>query len=357
MTVDSVKGNGQSSRIRKVSAVDEYNAAASRSWMRRARSSALPLVLVILLVLLPNGLQPFQQGLATRILIYGLLAMSLDLVYGYGGMVSLGHAALFGAGGYITGLLMVNKGVTDFWVGALAGVGGAIVLAAIVGFLSLRTKGIYFVLVTFALGEMVYSLAQQWSALRTFGAQAVVGVSPPRVTPLTIQWTSQNVYYFTLAVVLLGAALLFALTRSRFGSILKGIRENENRMAAMGFNTWLYKYTAFLASGAIAGLAGVLFVYYSGIIAPSNVDISQSGLIVLMIIMGGTGRLWGAVIGAAIVELTQFYAQQWTPDHQDMALGVLFVLTLIVMRGLAAWRMRRERIGGRGRQVEMEMAS
>lgn len=317
----------------------------------RWRALPIPIVLLAALIWLPNALAPFQQDLATRILIFGLLAMSLDLVYGYAGMISLGHAAFFGAGGYATGLLMVRSGVTSFWTGALVGVLVAVALAAFVGFISLRTRGIYFILVTFALGQMVYSLAQQWSVLHTSGAEAVVGISPPVVAPFTIQWTSQNIYYFTLVICVLGAVVLFALTRSRFGSVLKGIRENERRMSAMGFNTWLYKYAAFLISGAVAGLAGVLFAYSSGIVAPSNVDVSQSGLIVLMIIIGGTGRLWGALIGAAVVEIAQFLAQQYTPDHQDMALGVLFVATLIVLRGTALWRARSAR---REREVEPE---
>lgn len=295
-------------------------------------------VALVLLLAAPFGLEPFQQDLLTRILIFALLAMSLDLVYGYAGMISLGHAAFFGAGAYAIGLLQIRAGISNFWIGAPVAIVCAALLAAVVGFIALRTKGIYFILVTFAMGQMVYSLAQQWDALHTSGAEAVVGITPPTVAPLTIDWTSANIYYFTLVVAAAGTVILFGVTRSRFGTILKGIRENRQRMEALGFNTWAYQYVAFISAGAVAGVAGVLFAYYSGIVAPSNVDVSQSGLLVLMIIMGGTGRLWGGIIGAVVVQLTAFLAQEHTPDHQNLVLGVLFVLTLMVLRGHARWR-------------------
>lgn len=306
-------------------------------WVRRATF----VVFAALLVLLPLGLAPFQQDLASRIVILAVLAMSLDLIYGYAGMISLGHAAFFGAGGYTVGLLMVDGGITNFWIGASLSILVAAVVAAIVGFIALRTRGIYFILVTFAMGQMVYSLAQQWDVLHTSGAEAVVGIGPPEVTPLAIQWTSLNTYYFTLVVGGAAALVMFLLVRSRYGTILRGIRENRPRMSALGYNTWLYQYTTFVVAGAIAGLAGVLFAYQSGIMAPANVGIAQSGLIVLMIIIGGIGRLWGAVIGAAVVELAAFLADQYVPDHKNMVLGVLFVIALVVLRGIAITRKNR----------------
>lgn len=302
---------------------------------RRGVTALISVVVLFGLLTAPFALVPYQQDLLTRILIYALLAMSLDLVYGYAGMISLGHAAFFGAGAYAIGLLEVRAGITNFWVGAPVAIVCAALLAAVVGFVALRTRGIYFVLVTFAMGQMVYSLAQQWDALHTSGAEAVVGITPPTLGLVTVDWSSANVYYFTLVVVAIGTAVLFALTRNRFGTILRGIRENQQRMAALGFNTWLYQYVAFIASGAIAGVAGVLFAYYSGIVAPSNVDVSQSGLLVLMIIIGGTGRLWGGIIGAIVVELTAFLAEQHATDHQNLVLGILFVVTLVVLRVVA----------------------
>lgn len=309
-------------------------------------------LIIAVLVLLPLPLAPYQQDLATRIVVFSVLAMSLDLIYGYAGMVSLGHAAFFGVGGYVVGLLMVRGGIVDFWVGAAAGVAAAAVAAAVVGLIALRTKGIYFILVTFALGQVVYSLAQQWRVLHTSGAEAVVGISPPEVTPLLVQWTSRNIYYFSVIVGGLGALVLYRASRSRYGMILKGIRENQQRMAALGFNTWLYQFTAFVLAGAVAGLAGVLFAYSTGIMAPSNVGISQSGLIVLMIIIGGVGKLWGAVVGAVVVEVTDFLAQEHLPSHENLVLGLLFVLTLVVMRSVAVGRKR----VAAGRRDEREAA-
>jgi branched-chain amino acid transport system permease protein len=314
---------------------------ARRPRRRPVAGVAWTVAVVAVLVLLPLPLPSYLQDTATRVLVFALLAMSLDLVYGYGGMISLGHAAFFGAGGYAVGLLMVDGGIGDFWVGAAVAVGCAAVLSAVIGFVALRTRGIYFILVTFALGQLVYSLAQQWSVLHTGGAEAVVGISQPDIPPFDIDWDSQAGYYFTLAVVLVATAVLFWLTRSRFGSVLRGIRENEMRLSAMGVNTWLYKYVAFIVSGAFAGLAGVLFAYSSGIMAPSNVGIAESGLIVLMIILGSTGRLFGAAIGAVVVVLVQFVAEQVVPEHENMVLGVVFVLAVLLLRGGIVARVER----------------
>lgn len=325
-------------------ASDQQGATRSRVRPGQPARWSRPATLVAfaaLLVLIPLALAPYQQDLVTNIVILAVLAMSLDLVYGYAGMISMGHAAFFGAGGYTVGLLMVDGGITNFWIGVSLSILVAAIVAAIVGFIALRTKGIYFILVTFAMGQMVYSLAQQWDALHTSGAEAVVGIGPPEVTPLAIQWTSLNVYYFTLVVGGAAALVMYLLVRSRYGTILRGIRENRQRMSALGYNTWLYQYTAFVIAGAIAGLAGALFAYHSGIMAPANVGIAQSGLIILMIIIGGVGRLWGAVIGAAVVELAAFLADQYVPDHKDLVLGVLFVIALVVLRGIAITRKKR----------------
>ncbi len=301
---------------------------------RRPRAGLIwSVAIVAVLVFLPLPLAPYLQDGATRVLIFALLAMSLDLAYGYAGMISLGHAAFFGAGGYAVGLLMVRGEIYNFWIGAAAAICAAALLAAIIGFIALRTRGIYYILVTFALGQLVYSLAQQWSVLHTSGAEAVVGITQPDVPPFDIVWSSQNVYYFTLVVGLVATALLFWIARSGFGSVLKGIRENEARMSAMGFNTWLYKYAVFIVSGAFAGLAGVLFAYSSGIVAPSNVGIAESGLIVLMIILGSTGRLYGAALGGAVIVIVQFIAEQKIPEHENMVLGVVFVLAVLLLRG------------------------
>lgn len=324
------------------SATDSPPPAESPQRPRSGQRRRLVLVVVLLVLLVaPGVIQPFHLEVLTRVVIFALLAMSLDLIYGYAGMVSLGHAAFFGAGGYATGLLMVRWGVTDFWAGLVVAVAVAAALAALVGFVALRTRGIYFILVTFAMGQMVYSLAEQWDFFHTGGAEALVGVAPPVVAPFAIEWTQQNLYYLVLLVCLVGAVVLHLLTHSGFGSVLKGIRENETRMQVLGYNTWLYKYGAFVISGAVAGMAGNVFAYYAGIIAPSNVDVSQSGLLVLMVIMGGVGRLYGAAVGAAVITVVQFIAVQYLPERQDMVMGILFVLTLIALLSGPRLRARR----------------
>jgi branched-chain amino acid transport system permease protein len=302
-------------------------------FMNRRRAWLVGLAVIAVLALLPVLLPPYLQGVATRVLIFALLAMSLDLMYGYAGLWSLGHAAFFGVGGYTVALLMVERGVTSFWVGAGLGVLAAAVASAILGVVALRVRGIYFILVTFALGQMLASLAQQWDALQTSGAEAVVGIVPPEITPFVIDWSAEAIYYFVAVVVILAALALSSAVRSPFGDVLLGIRENEGRMSALGYNVWLYKYAAFVVAGAFAGLAGVLFVYQAGLIAPTNLGVAQSGLVMLMVILGGAGTLWGPALGAAIVVLVQYYASDLAPAREDLILGLLFLVTLLVFRG------------------------
>jgi branched-chain amino acid transport system permease protein len=321
---------------------------------RRARSGLSLLALLAVLVLVPLLFTPYlQETLAARVLIFALIAMSLDLAYGYAGMMSLGQAAFLGVGGYTAGLLMVRGGVTNFWIGCSLALLCTGVVAALFGLVCLRTKGVYFILVTFALGQMVASLGVQWGFLHTNGAEAVVGVDLPEVPPLDIAWSPLSSYYFVLVVAGLATVVLAWLTRSRFGSVLKGIRENEARMSALGYNTWLYKYTAFVLSGVFAGLGGVLFAYHTSIVAPENINVTESGLLLLMVIIGGAGRLYGAAVGGAVIIVVQFFANQYLGEHVILVLGVVFLVAALALKGGIVGRLQRagER-WGRGRHAD-----
>ncbi|MCD6727580.1 MAG: branched-chain amino acid ABC transporter permease [Solirubrobacteraceae bacterium] len=300
---------------------------------RPLRAIAIGLVLLVALVVVPLPLASYHQDLATRVLIFALFAMSLDLLYGYAGLMSLGHAAFFGVGGYTVGLLMVQRDVTSLWAGAAIALVATAVAAAIFGIVALRVRGVYFILVTFALGQMLASLGQQWHVLQAGGAEAVAGILQPEIPPFTILWDSLSFYYFALVVVVAATLGLIAIVRSRFGDALKGIRENETRMAALGYDPWRLKYAAFVISGVFAGIAGILFAYQNGLIAPTNVDVAQSGLVLLMVILGGAGSLVGAALGAVVVVLVQYWATDLVPERVNLVMGSLFVATVLVLRG------------------------
>jgi branched-chain amino acid transport system permease protein len=292
----------------------------------------LPVAVLILGVfVLPFVISSQQESLLTRALIFGLMAASLDLAYGQAGLYSLGHAALAGVGGYTAGLLMVRYDIESFWLLVLAAVVASALASLVFALLSLRTRGLYFILVTLALGQMVANLAQQWDFLKTSQAEAVTGIVMPSLGVAT-EWTSGTIYQFVLVVVVIGLFLIQRMIGSPVGLALRGSRENEVRMEALGYNVWSYRVAAIVLSGTLCGLSGALFAFHSGLIAPTNVGVIASGLLVLMAIIGGSGTRWGAFIGGIIVTLLQFYATQWSLDRAPMIIGLLFILTALLVR-------------------------
>ncbi len=251
---------------------------------------------VVLAVLLsaPQFLGTAVIGLLTKILIFALVGMSLDIVFGYTGMWSFGHAALAGVGSYAAAILIEKAGVSSFWIVAPASLVAAGVMSALIGAISLRTSGIYFLLITFALGQLVYSIAFKWRSL-TGGFDGLGGIPYPDLGFFEVN--GSNFYYLILSFVTLCAFLIYFILKSPFGFALQGIREDETRMQALGYDTWLYKLIAFIISGLFAGVGGLLYVYYNGLIAPPNVGMDASGLIMIIIIIGGTGTLWGGYFG------------------------------------------------------------
>ncbi|MEO5663410.1 MAG: branched-chain amino acid ABC transporter permease [Nocardioides sp.] len=297
----------------------------------RARRVAPVAILVVAAFLLPFLLSTQQESLLTRALIFGAMAASLDLAYGQAGLYSLGHAALAGVGGYTAGLLMVRYEVQSFWLLMLAVAGASAAASMAFALVSLRAKGLYFILVTLALGQMVANLAQQWDFLKTAQAEAVTGIVMPSLGFATI-WNPGTVYQFVLVVVVV---MLFTIQRiigSPVGLALRGARENGVRMSALGYDVWRYRVAAIVLSGTLCGLSGALFAFHSGLIAPSNVGVAASGVLVLMAIIGGSGTRYGAFVGGVVVTLLQFYASEWSMERAPMIVGVLFILTALLIR-------------------------
>ncbi len=303
-------------------------------------SSGLAVGAVAVLFLSPLFLSTSQQSLVTRALIFALMAASLDIAYGHGGLPSLGHSALVGVGGYTVGILMVRHGVDSFWLGALAAMALGVVAAAIFGLLALRAKGIYFILVTFTLGQMISNLAQQWKFLKSTGVDAIVGIGMPSIG-LSFEWSSASFLRFVLVVTVVAMLVIMQILRSPFGLALRGVRDNEQRMEALGYHAWWYKLAAIVVSGALGALAGALFAYHSGIITPTNVGVAASGLLVLMVVFGGSGTTYGPVVGGFVITIIGFYASELNKARAPLIVGLVFIATALALRGGLAGAVQR----------------
>ena len=317
------------------------------------RSIVLLTALAIALALPPVALglgEPFYVTLASRMLIYGLAAASLDLILGYGGMVSFGHAAFFGAGGYVVGILYVHGFEGSAVLGLFAGSDNALivwplamlvagVLALLIGAVSLRTGGVYFIMITLAFAQMLYFF---FVSLEAYGGDDGLSLYGRSRLP-GLDLSNRTVFYYVCLVLLLAfLGLAHRLTRSRFGMVIRGVRENERRMLALGFPVWRYKLTCFAMAGAVAGLAGALSANQTEFVSPAMMHWSRSGEILVMVILGGIGTLVGPVFGAVAFLLLEEVLARWT-EHWAIVFGPLLILVvLFARRGLYGW------LAGRG---------
>jgi branched-chain amino acid transport system permease protein len=293
------------------------------------------IVIGLFLLTLPFYTDLSIVSLFNKILIYGLLVMSLDLLVGYTGLLAFGHAAFFGIGAYTTGILIKHYHVSSFWLSAPAGVFMAVLAALVFGVVALRASAIYFLLITLAMGQLVHGIvhtsARPLGAL-TGGSDGLGGIPYPEIG-FSFSFSPNSFYYFTLVILILCALLLYWITKSPFGYSLQGIRESEIRARTLGYNTWLYQYIAFIIGGLFAGVAGVLYVYYNGFISPEGVGMGASGLLWLMLIIGGSGTLWGGLIGSGVLLSLQYFVSGFTPQRWPLILGACFVGIIMFYRG------------------------
>ncbi|MFH1766361.1 MAG: branched-chain amino acid ABC transporter permease [Gemmatimonadota bacterium] len=301
-----------------------------------------PYLLVgVILIILPPFMSSYVQSVTTRFLIFALFAMGYNLAFGYAGLLSLGHAAFFGAGGYVVAVMKLHHASNLFWIGTPLGILVATIIAALFGVIALRVSGIYFLLVTFALGQLLYSVAWNVKWLNTPGMQGISGLSLPSFGIPGFEMGITSFYYLVLIIFAICFCLLKRIVNSPFGHTLVGIREGEPRMKAIGYNTWLYKYLAFVVSGFFAGVAGVLFGYYNYLISPTHLAVGTSFMPMVMSIIGGVGTLTGPIIGAAVIIFVELYASIMTPERWPLILGGLFVLAIMFAReGLAVYLTR-----------------
>ena len=276
--------------------------------MRRAVASAFPAALVTsALVVFPAVGGRYEVDLVSTMFVLAILALSLQLLVGQAGLVSLGHAAFMALGAYTAAFLLRAPGPRSLWLMALAGMGVAATYALPVAALSLRTRGVYFIMVTLAFAQLVYFVLHDTGIAGGSDGVSVTGV--PELSffgwvPFDVT-RSRPFYYTALVILIMVFALLTLLGRSRFGRALTGIRLNEQRMRAVGFSTYPYKIGAFVVAAMLAGLAGVLRAAKDGYVNPELSSWHQSGAVLVMIILGGVGRLRGAVIGAFTFVLLQ----------------------------------------------------
>ncbi len=297
--------------------------------MRLARFSGQQVVAAVIFFLLlvsPPFLSSFLLTLLTQALIYGILAMSLDIILGYTGLASLGHAAYFGIGAYSVGILATRYGAA-FGITLPAGVLLAVLVAAIFGTVALRATGVYFLMITLALGMIAWGLAHRWVTM-TQGDNGISAISRP---DLGLPWSlslSIPFYYFALAAFLIAFWILRVIVRSPFGQTLVGIRESESRMRTLGYHVWLHKYIGFVIAGGFGGFAGVLWAYYNGFVSPVDLQLATSVEVLLMVALGGRGSLIGPALGAGIIvllkNLVSVYTHRWL-----LILGAVYILTIV----------------------------
>ncbi len=282
---------------------------------------------VVALAVFPLGAGNYPVKLLQEILIWGIFAMSLDLLMGYAGMVSFGHSAFFGIGGYVAALALARSPglVSALVLPALA----AGVVALGIGFFSIRVSGVYFIMLTLAFSQMFYAYAFQVSWL---GAEdGIVGISRPGIPGVNLG-NIRSFHAYLLVLFVAAAVVLWRVVRSPFGHVLRGIHENEARMEAVGYAVDRYKLLAFVIAGVFAGLAGSLYAQFNGSITPDAFFWTTSGEALLMVIIGGTGTLGGAVLGAAAFILLQSLVSTYT-ERWMLILGVTFVLLVLFAPG------------------------
>ena len=287
---------------------------------------------IVILLALPPFLSSYFLGMLTKVLIFGIFCVSLDLILGYTGLLSLGHAAFMGTAGYAAGILMVHLGIDNFWALISIAVLAAGIVAVVIGYMVLRVTGVYFLLLTLAFSQLLSVIAVRWRSI-TGGTNGLIGINYPDLGIPAFSWNSLSFYYLVFIFFVLCYFILKRIVDSSFGRALVGIRVNEARMQALGFNTWAHKYIAFIISGLFAGVAGALFAFFYGIMVPEHLSLTTSASGMLMVVIGGPGTLFGPVIGALIIIMLEHYASIYNPERWPLFLGCVFVISVIFLRG------------------------
>ncbi len=308
-------------------------------------------LIAVALLAVPWTFGAFTVSTFTRAIVFAVLAMAVNLLTGVAGLPTLGQAAYFGVGAYTGALVSIHwseLGVVQLVVATLAGV----VAALLTGPLAIRGRGVAFLMITLAIGEIGYSAAGRLDAV-TGGSDGLSGIPPVVVLPGMEGLVNEGlIYYYVLAVAVLVYLGVAALLRSPFGLTLRGLRDNEERLRAVGYRTDAYALWVYVYAGGLAGLAGSLWVSSQRFVAPGDMGFEVAALALLAVIVGGVGSMWGACLGAALVIFTQDYFGQMVAGHAPLLLGGLFVLAVYLLPkgiagGRAQWRSLFPSLGSR----------
>jgi len=297
-----------------------------------AWKTPVPILVLVLLAAVPPFLGSYWVGLLNQILIFAILAMSLDILLGYTGLPSLGHAGFFGVAAYTVAVLATAYHA-GFWTCVVSGIIIGTLLSAAFGLLVSHVRDVYFLMITLALGMVLWGLSNRWITV-TGGDNGISGI--PRVMTGPISF-----YEVTLLIFIACTALMMLFISSPFGFTLKGIRESESRMKSLGVDTWLHCYLSYVIAGAFASVAGVMWAYYNGFVGPTYLDLTASSEVFLMVTLGGPGTLVGPALGAGAIVLLKnvisAYTQRWL-----MILGAIYIMTILgAPQGL--WNLGRSR--------------
>jgi branched-chain amino acid transport system permease protein len=305
----------------------------SRLYARYGLSGPAALIMLVFFLLVPLLPGEYWTQVATEILILGLFAMSFNLLYGYMGQISFGHAAFFGLGAYATAMLFMRLktaggeiGTLDFFLSLLAGPPVAALGALIVGFFCVRLTGIYFAMLSLAFGELLFYIVFSWYSF-TRGDDGIQGLLPP----LYFQ-DAVNYYYLTLAIVVAALLLMWRIAESPFGYIMRTLRDNQRRAAFLGINVRLHMLMNFVIAGAFAGLAGALWGPFSRSVSPGLLGWQESGIAVFMTLIGGAGAFIGPIVGSIIYTMLQAVVKMYTV-YWPLTIGTIILLIVLFVPG------------------------
>lgn len=276
---------------------------------------------IAFLAVVPFIFTGYKTSIAIEMLIFAILAMSVDILTGYAGRTPLGHGAIFGVATYVV-VWWVTVANGSVWTGMLLGTAAAVAVSVVFGVLAIRTSGVYFLLLTLALGMIVWGICLRWTSV-TGGENGLRGTVRPEMLTEHI-----DLYYFVLAVFVVLVFLMWRFVNSPFGLTLKGIRESESRMRALGYNVPLHVFIGFVVSGFFAGVAGAMYAMFNNFVSPSTVQLSQSVEGLLMAIVGGVGTLFGSMIGAFLIISMENFVSLYT-ERWSMVLGFMFIFVMI----------------------------
>ena len=290
--------------------------------------AAVGAAFVLAVPMLPD----YAVTLATSIIISSIYVSGANLLTGYTGLISLGQAMFWGSAGYVVAILTTRGIVTNFYLIGLIGLSTVLVLSAFFGALALRVKRLYFMIVTFAFGNVVWSIAMYPMQKITLGYDGIKGIARPHPGLSLSTASNAEFYYLVLAVAAISFTVLYLVIKSPFGHAIIGIRDNEHRMAALGYNTFLYKYISYILSALIAGVGGMLFAYFNGYINPAELHWLWSGDALMMVFIGGIGTFWGPLWGALAYTGLRYWISSYTMYWYGIE-GIIFILVVLFFRG------------------------